>query len=142
LPEGIEYVDEYHESVKNIRTGAEEQGSMNTSAQLLDRATILDRVGGDEDLLREITAIFLEEYPSLIEEIHIAVTAHDAKRLERAAHSLKGSVSNFGARAATEAAYTLETLGRRGEMQNAGSALDHLVSQFEQLQPALEHLAS
>jgi hypothetical protein len=48
---------------------------MNTSAQdteVIDRAVILDRVGGDEDLLREITAIFLEEYPALIEEIRTA----------------------------------------------------------------------
>ncbi|HYP09749.1 MAG TPA: Hpt domain-containing protein [Bryobacteraceae bacterium] len=109
---------------------------------IIDRAVILDRVGGDEELLREITAIFLEEYPSLIDEIQAAAGAGDAKRLERAAHSLKGSVSNFGAQGPTQAAYKLETMGRRGEMQEVGSAVDDLLYEFGQLRPALEDLAS
>ena len=110
-------------------------------SELIDREMILDRVGGDEELLREITAIFLEEYPSLIEEIQLAVSGVDAKRLERAAHSLKGSVANFGARAATQAAYRLETLGRSGEMHQARSALNDLLAEFRALKPALEQLA-
>jgi two-component system, sensor histidine kinase and response regulator len=117
---------------------------MNTSAQdteVIDRAVILDRVGGDEDLLREITAIFLEEYPALIEEIRTAVGNQDAEQLERAAHTLKGSVANFGAQAATQAAYRLEGMGRRGELHGSGSAFEELVSRFEQLHPALEQLA-
>ena len=81
--------------------------------RLVDRAAVLDRVGGDEELLREITCIFLTEYPRLIDEIRSAVDSRDAKRLERAAHSLKGSVSNFGAQAATEAAYRLEIIGSK-----------------------------
>jgi two-component system, sensor histidine kinase and response regulator len=115
---------------------------MNTSAQeILDRAVILDRVGGDEDLLREITGIFLEEYPSLIEEIRMAVGGGDARRLERAAHTLKGSVSNFGAQQATQAAYRLETMGRQGQLQHSDSAFEDLVTRFEELHPVLEQLA-
>jgi two-component system, sensor histidine kinase and response regulator len=127
---------------------------MDTSAQLqtptrneilyeiIDRAVILDRVGGDEELLREITAIFMEEYPSLIHEIEVAVHDSDAKRLEKAAHSLKGSVANFGAHRATQAAYRLETLGRRGELGDASVALNDLLFEFHQLQPALEDLVA
>lgn len=109
---------------------------------LIDRAAVLDRVGGDTDLLRDITAIFLSEYPALVHEIREAVMASDAKRLERAAHSLKGSVSNFGAQAATQAAYQLEVIGRRGELQEAGMALKELLEEFEQLEPVLESLAA
>jgi two-component system sensor histidine kinase/response regulator len=111
-------------------------------AVLIDRAAVLDRVGGDTDLLRDITAIFLSEYPGLVHEIREAVMAKDAKRLERAAHSLKGSVSNFGAQAATQAAYHLEVIGRRGELEAAGMALKALLEEFEQLEPALESLAA
>lgn len=113
-----------------------------TASALIDRVALLDRVGGDEDLLREITGIFLEEYPSLIRDIQAAYAAGDAKRLERAAHSLKGSVSNFGAEAATQAAYKLETIGRKGEFAGADTALRDLVSLFAQLQPVLQNLAA
>jgi HPt (histidine-containing phosphotransfer) domain-containing protein len=101
---------------------------------------ILDRVGGDEDLLREITAIFVEEYPQLLQEIEAAIRDRSAVRLERAAHTLKGSVSNFGAQAATEAAYRLETLGRQGKLEQAEEALPDLLSEFVQLESALHQL--
>ena len=41
-------------------------------------AAMLDRVGGDETLLREITSIFLEEYPILLTEIRRCIAAADA----------------------------------------------------------------
>jgi two-component system, sensor histidine kinase and response regulator len=109
---------------------------------LIDRATILDRFDGDEDLLREISSIFLNEYPNLVDEIRIAVERSDPKGLERAAHSLKGSVSNFGASGATNAAYTLETMGRKHQMTQAKEALNELVLQLYQLRPELEELCS
>ena len=110
------------------------------TAPVVDRAALLDRVGGDEDLLREIASIFLDEYPALIQEIRTAVAAMDAKGVERAAHSLKGSVANFGAQSATEAAFRLETLGRSGRLEDAPVALDDLLSEFQQLHPALMEL--
>ena len=113
---------------------------MDTSLPLIDRATLLERVGGDEDLLREITSIFLSEYPELLREIAAGIAASDTQRIEQAAHSLKGSVSNFGAQAATESAHRLEIIGRQGSIEEAPAAYTDLVSQFEQLQPVLERL--
>ena len=110
-------------------------------ATLIDRTAVLDRVGGDVDLLREITAIFIAEYPALLGEIQEAVASRNAKKLERAAHSLKGSVANFGAQAAIEASYRLEVIGRRERLDEASDALADLVMQFQQLQPVLEDLA-
>ena len=94
---------------------------MNTSA--IDRVSLLDRVGGDEELLREITSIFLAEYPELLRSIQNGLAAGDAQRVERAAHSLKGSVANFGADSATQAAYRLETIGRKGSLHRSSCGI-------------------
>ena len=104
----------------------------------VDRAAVLDRVGGDESLLREITEIFLSEYPSLLEEIRTAVRTGDPGRLERFAHTLKGSVANFGAAEATRAAYQLEQIGRAQDLGQAPAALRALELHFSALKPALE----
>lgn len=104
---------------------------------LLDRCAVLDRVGGDEDLLHEITTIFLSEYPELLDDIRDAIAASDARKLERSAHSLKGAVSNFGAHAATQAAYRLEDLGRHNRLECAAVALAELETQLSALEPAL-----
>ena len=84
--------------------------------QVLDRATALARVGGDLDLLKEIAALFLDEYPRALDDIHKAHAAGDAYTLERAAHGLKGSVANFGAAPAVDAAFQLEQLGKAGKL--------------------------
>jgi HPt (histidine-containing phosphotransfer) domain-containing protein len=116
------------------------QGSQ--AAQLLDRTAALDRIGGDEELLREIAGLFLSEYPSLIAEIRVAVQIGDARALERSAHSLKGSVANFEACAAVDAAFRLESMGRNGNLDQTASALAALEAAFEALHPALIDLST
>lgn len=110
------------------------------SAYRVDWGVILDRIGGDESLLKEITGIFLEEYPTLLEQIREAIQRADAKRLEHCAHTLKGSVSNFGAEEATNAAYQLELLARKGRLDQAPEALRALELHFSALGPALESM--
>jgi two-component system sensor histidine kinase/response regulator len=89
----------------------------------LDRQLALSRVGGDLDLLREIAVLFLDECPRALLEIHQAVAGEDAAKLENAAHSLKGSVANFGATAAVAAALRLEQMGRAQQLVEAPEAL-------------------
>ena len=91
--------------------------------QVLDRATALARVGGDLDLLKEIAALFLDEYPRALDDIHKSQNAGDGYTLERAAHGLKGSDANFGAAAAVDAAFQLEQLGKAGKLDQVPPAL-------------------
>jgi two-component system sensor histidine kinase/response regulator len=107
---------------------------------VVDRAAVLDRVGGDEELLSEIIDIFLEECPSLVAAIRDAVRKQDARALERSAHSLKGSVSNFGAASATQAALDLELMGRRGEVQRAAATVELLELELLSLSAVLRQL--
>lgn len=98
------------------------------------------------EFLQEIAGLFLEDCPRLLAEIRTAVTGGDARSLEYAAHTLKGSVANFGAEAAGEAAFLLETLGRAGDLKpatEAYSALEQEIQRFTQALGALsEELAN
>jgi HPt (histidine-containing phosphotransfer) domain-containing protein len=111
-------------------------------AILFDRSAALDRLGGDEQLLREIASLFLAEYPALIDAIRSAVQRRDAHALERSAHALKGSVSNFDASAAVNAAFQLESIGRSGNLEHANAALEQLEAAFSDLKPILAGVAS
>lgn len=108
----------------------------------LDAAAALARVGGDEDLLKEIAEIFLDEYPAALAEVRRAAESGDAGALERAAHALKGSISNFGATAAYDAALRLETMGRTGELDSTAEALGVLDAALVRLGPELRRLVS
>ncbi|WP_081426739.1 response regulator [Sorangium cellulosum] len=107
------------------------------SRPMFDRTRALERTGGDADLLRELAEVFLEECPRWMADIDEAVTAGDARKLQRAAHSLKGGVDSFGARGAFEAAFALEKMARTNELGSLAEAQFALRAQIERLIPEL-----
>jgi HPt (histidine-containing phosphotransfer) domain-containing protein len=107
---------------------------------VLDREVALSRVGGDVELLKEIAALFLGEYPKILDELRSAAERGDARRLERTAHSLKGSVSNFGACPAVAAAGSLEAMGRAGRLEQAAPVIRDLERALAALGAELERL--
>ena len=93
----------------------------------LDHELAMARVGGDAELLKELAALFLEESPRLMTELRDAYARADSRAVERTAHGLKGSVANFGAKRAVEAAFQIEQSGRAGDLgpvANLLAALD------------------
>jgi HPt (histidine-containing phosphotransfer) domain-containing protein len=107
---------------------------------LFDKAVALSRVGGDVELLKEIAILFLDDYPKSLIELREAVEARDAKRVERTAHGLKGSVSNFGARTAVDAAFQLESMGRAQKLVEVEQVLSTLELALAALRSELESL--
>ena len=104
------------------------------------RSSLLTRVSGDAALASAMASLFIDECPRLLADVRVAWAAQDAAALARAAHSLKGSVSNFAAPGATQAAAHLESLGLAGELSPAGDALQRLEAELGRLLPALREL--
>jgi CheY-like chemotaxis protein/HPt (histidine-containing phosphotransfer) domain-containing protein len=107
---------------------------------VFDNQALLARFDGDTNLLGELAQIFLQECPRMVEEIRHAVEKQDAKALEKAAHTLKGSVGNFGANGVFDAALKLERIGRSEGLAGAGTALRKLEEQIGRLTPVLATL--
>ena len=93
---------------------------------------------GDPDFLAEIVNLFLETCPGLLSDIEGAVLRKDAAALDRAAHTMKGAVANFGAKAVVAQAKVLETMGRDGDLASADEAVHSLRALMEKLVPELE----
>ena len=94
----------------------------------------------DHELLGEMAVLFAAECPKQMLEIREAIARQDAAVLERAAHTLRGSVSNFCAPAAVAAVEELEALGRKGVLEGAAVAYEALERALEHLKPALARL--
>jgi HPt (histidine-containing phosphotransfer) domain-containing protein len=111
------------------------------SSDLLDAPALLARFGGDREFLQEIAALALEDCPRLVSEIRSAVSSADAESLQRAAHTLKGCVANFGAEPVRQAAFRLEKLGRSGHLDAAPAACQELEVVMHRFARALGALA-
>ena len=109
--------------------------------EILNNDTLLERVEGDAMLLGDMAAMFLQEWPQHLSDLRQAVASRDSAALQTSAHTLKGSVSNFTAHKATQAAQKLERMGREGDLTKSEPALLELEGEIERLKPVLEGFA-
>ncbi|HXV74005.1 MAG TPA: Hpt domain-containing protein, partial [Sphingomonadales bacterium] len=95
---------------------------------------------GDRKLLGELIELFLADCPALVRRIQEAINGQGAAELRQAAHALKGSVANFAAKGAFEAALELENMGRKGQTEGSAEACQRLEAELESLSAALKRL--
>ena len=88
-----------------------------------NRTETLARIGGDQELLRDLCHIFLEESPKLLQALRQAVASGDADGVMRAAHSLKGEAGYLGAVGTSQAAQQLEEMGHNKNLSRANDTL-------------------
>jgi PAS domain S-box-containing protein len=111
-------------------------------ATRLDLTAALERLGGDEPVLRELAGMFESECPRILEQIRVAAAAGDAEALARAAHRMKGSVGNFGGAAAVQLTQSMESLAHQGRVQEASRLLARLEPEIAALLAELRAFAN
>ncbi|MBY0404272.1 MAG: Hpt domain-containing protein [Cyanobacteria bacterium] len=92
-----------------------------------------ERMLDDEEILKEVLAVFCEEAPGLYTELAQSVEASDYHQLSHAAHSLKGVCLNLSADSTQKLAYQLELMGKEYAALNSAPN----PSQIEALQNCL-----
>jgi PAS domain S-box-containing protein len=103
----------------------------------VDRRALLDRLGGDSQLLSELIGIHLSQSPCLLAAAQRALQEKNGRELARVAHSIKGSAGNFLARTALETAGRLEILAEQADFSRAREAISALQREMERLDHAL-----
>jgi CheY-like chemotaxis protein len=102
-------------------------------AACLDLDALKAQYGDDPDLLEEVLDIFEADSLKLMERIRTALTDDALEAVSRAAHTLKGAISNIFAPPAHAAAFAVEQTSRSGDPGATAAA-------FGELQRAMEHL--
>ena len=91
----------------------------------LDRASLLERVEGDQELLAEVIKIFLADAPQLLVAMRNALQQGDMILLERSAHSMKGAAGNLSAQLTVSAALQLEQNAKNGDAESSKMSVLH-----------------
>lgn len=116
-------------------------GSASKSDEPVDTRELLERVGGDQDLLRHLIGIFLQDYPEVLVEIKKSVASANADTLHRFSHRLKGTLGNFAAHKAFQHAQELESISMTGNMSDAEECLMKLEAEIARVGDTLGLLA-
>ena len=103
---------------------------------------LLARVGGDHELLAEISRLFVDDAPNHLERIGAAIAARDGEALRRAAHALKGAAANFDADHVVDAARRLEEIGRDGDLTGHEAVWRTLTVEIDRLLSTLRRFAA
>jgi len=97
-------------------------------SKLIDWGHALGGVNGDQELLKDVSLAYLEEYPDQLKQVHEAIANEDGKLLQRAAHTLKGSMRFYGAHQAYEEAFALEKSGKAEEFSGLEEHIEALTA--------------
>ena len=121
------------EDLHAILAGAVDRPGAPASAESINFNNLVERVGGDEKLLKRMIATFLRDTPKRVSAIAAALRKKDASEVTSLAHALKGSISLFGAEGARLRAQELQDSGRAGDLRSADGLLAPLKEEIANL---------
>ena len=105
----------------------------------LDLSLAIKAADGDLELLQVVIEAFLEEYPALLAELETAIRAGDSVVVQRASHTIKGTLRLFGNVPSKELAERLEEMGCTGSLRMATETYDSLKLSLASLGRQLSH---
>jgi HPt (histidine-containing phosphotransfer) domain-containing protein len=119
-------------------------GQSNTTMpddQVIDPAAIanLRDLSPDDgqEFLRELIGVYLEDTPLRLVELEQAMARQDALTLSKAAHTIKGSSSNFGATRLSKLAQEIELQGKSGNLAATAPLCVRLRAEYDLVAAAL-----
>jgi len=115
-------------------------GTARPHNSVFDVIAVLDSLGGDFELLLEISGIFLAQSRDHIVKIREGVAVQNAKVLEYSAHALRGGAANLLAHSVVETASQLEDMARAGSLAGSKEVLATLEEELGKLQQALAEI--
>ena len=82
----------------------------------IDIARALQGLEGNEELLKDLASMFVEDAPIILDQLKVAMTTNNAAQVRTAVHSLKGLISTFYATSSVEIAQRLEDCAAEGNL--------------------------
>ena len=98
---------------------------------------LLDVIGGERAALAELVESFLGEGPKLLAHLKEASDNSDPESFRRAAHTMKSSARDFGAKHLAELCRDLEDRGRSGKLEGVAELVASIQSEYEKAEAGL-----
>ena len=122
---------------RQLRRRSRPGGRVERASRAFDRAALLARIGGDEELARAVVATFVSDAAGTLPRIEAAIDAGEADLARRLAHTLKGAAGSAGANCVQEMAAAIEIAAASGDLGSAAPLLTRAVVELHRLRLAM-----
>jgi HPt (histidine-containing phosphotransfer) domain-containing protein len=106
----------------------------------VDLERMREAADGDEDFLRQLVEVFIDDTDLRVRELSAAISAGDPRVVGRTAHQLKGSSANMGANGLFDFARRLEKLGEGNSLSGASELFTALEAEFHRVRSELKRV--
>jgi PAS domain S-box-containing protein len=106
------------------------------SLKIFDRNALLERLDHDEEFLKEMVELFIEDTTERLQEMKEYLKENNISSLLRASHMLKGASSNIGANALENVASQLQTASLQNNRSLIASLIESVEIEFEKMKQA------
>ena len=103
------------------------------AVEVFNRASALDRLGGDAERLEDLLEDFQRQTPGLLKAMEKAVAKKRSARLDELAHELHGASQTVGAEGMVDLAAQLHDAARAEDFDKAATLLTHMGMELEWL---------
>ncbi len=112
--------------------------------QILDMSVVEELLSfsddGDPELLLDLIRMFLEDGPAKVAAVQEGLAVGDFEKMERAAHSLKGSSGNLGAKLLQETCERMQIASRGHKLDESRQLATAIADRYAQAEAALKDL--
>lgn len=103
-----------------------------------DKEEMLNRLGNNEELCRELIALTPKHFSKLLENLKIALDEKDAESVRLHSHTAKGMMGNAASPILCGTAYEIQAAGEEGDLDKARILFEKLEEQFDLFLSALQ----
>ncbi len=105
-----------------------------------DFSNLLNVLKGNSKIIITMVESFFDELPSLIQEIEEGISGKNFKKLDHAAHKLKGALVNFDAKESASLALDLELMGKNESIEDAEETLHKLSNEMNRFREYFKNI--
>jgi len=106
---------------------------------VFDRASLMARLGFDEELAESIIRDFLEDIPEQLRELEEFIESNETEEAGYKAHRIKGAAASIEGKALKTISYEMEKAGKSGDIEGLKRFFPEIKKQFEILKKTMEN---
>lgn len=107
------------------------------AAYVLDRISILERLGGDEEIYSIMVDMFIQDVDGNCAALVAALQAGDPRVLQREAHTVKGLFATFSDELGAAEALAIEYRAKQGEVAGLEAVVARICQRLQEVKAVL-----